>query len=268
MLKKGSEMKVKDLTPNAKNPRRMTEENKKALAKSLDKYGDLSGIIYNRRSKSLVGGHQRTSILPSDAKIVIEKKYENPTSAGTCAEGYVDHNGERLKYREVDWDKKTETEALIAANKHSGEWDSDLLRLNFADFPDMDLEAIGWDISELGDYGVEIEIDTNYFDNGFDDDPDETDEQYLRNNKGPDYEAERERLPDTVKRTYKNEDTTPADVKEIDPDAENPFEKSGQETDQVAKRHVLIIDLDTNEAKEDLKKKIRPLVEEAGGKFF
>jgi len=261
-------MKIKDLTPNERNPRKMSTQDKMNLQKSLRKFGDLSGIIFNRTSKRLVGGHQRSSVLPQDSTIKIETKHDSPTAAGTVAEGYALIDGEKFKYREVEWDKKTETEALIAANKHSGDWDNEKLRLNFADFPDLDIEAIGFDISELDDFGISFNIE-EALDDAFESlEDEETDEQYLRKNKGPDYEADRERLPDMVKRTANNNDTTPADVKEIDPDADNPFEDAGKTTDVVSKRHVLIIDFDSAEDKEKLKGEIRPLVEEMGAKFF
>ena len=82
-------MKLKNLNPNERNPRTMSSEDKEALKISLKKYGDMSGIVYNRRTKKLVGGHQRNSVLPQESKIIIEHKYKNPTEAYTVADGYV-----------------------------------------------------------------------------------------------------------------------------------------------------------------------------------
>jgi DNA modification methylase len=130
-------------SPNPKNPRRMTDARLKMLKASLDEFGDLSGIIFNRRSSQLVGGHQRTKVLPPEAKVVITKRFSKPTRVGTVATGYVSIGRERFNYREVDWPEAKEKAANIAANKHSGEWDTPqltewLVELDGLDF-DMDL---------------------------------------------------------------------------------------------------------------------------------
>lgn len=269
----GEKMKVKDLTPNVRNPRKMRLSKKTALSKSLDKYGDMSGIVFNKRTKRLVGGHQRSSIIPDDAPIVITHKYEVATHAFTTAEGYIELNGERYKYREVDADEKWESEALLSANKHSGEWDNELLRLNFSDFPDMDIEAIGFDEEELLDLGIEYspmdELDDYFYDKEKKERDDETDEQYIKNNKGPEYLATKERIPNNVAKTLGNKDTTPSPIKDIPiENSNNPFEEAGQKTDIVGKRFVIIIDCKDDAHKKELKEKLRPLVQEAEANFF
>lgn len=130
---------IRDLNPNPRNPRVVSDERLEMLKAALVEFGDLSGFIYNVRTKRLVGGHQRAKVLPKDSKIKIEKKYETPTTKGTTAEGHVSFNGERYKYREVDWDEVREDAALLAANKSAGEWDDTrvkgiLQRLNDFDF--------------------------------------------------------------------------------------------------------------------------------------
>lgn len=99
------------------------------LRKSLAEYGDLGAIVFNRKSKQLVGGHQRVKLLSADAKVTITRKFEKPTRVGTVAEGFVtfDDDGERFKYREVSWSKQKEMAANIAANKGAGDWDHALL---------------------------------------------------------------------------------------------------------------------------------------------
>lgn len=120
-------MNVKDLRGNPKNPRTVTDEKLTFLKKSLAEFGDLSGIVFNRKTKFLIGGHQRKDVFPKDSKLVIEKKYSKPTKVGTVAEGYIVANGERHSYREVEWDKVKEKAANIAANKGAGDWDQTLL---------------------------------------------------------------------------------------------------------------------------------------------
>lgn len=116
-------MQLKDLLSNPKNPRTITPEKITMLKKSLTEFGDLSGIVFNRQTKHLVGGHQRKESLPPDSKIVIDKKYSKPTKTGTIAEGYIFVGNEKFSFREVSWDKSKEKAANIAANKGAGEWD-------------------------------------------------------------------------------------------------------------------------------------------------
>ncbi|MFM7852284.1 MAG: ParB N-terminal domain-containing protein, partial [Flammeovirgaceae bacterium] len=59
-------MNISNLNPNPKNPRKISEEGLKALKTSLEKFGDLSGVVYNRTTKQLVGGHQRVKIFQKE----------------------------------------------------------------------------------------------------------------------------------------------------------------------------------------------------------
>jgi len=52
-------MELTDIKSAGYNPRTITDEQLKMLNKSLQTFGDLSGIVYNRRTGNLVGGHQR-----------------------------------------------------------------------------------------------------------------------------------------------------------------------------------------------------------------
>lgn len=142
-------MKLSDLKANPKNPRKIADWQKDALKRSIEAFGDLSGFIYNRRSKQLEGGHQRKLVMPEDAEVTIEKKYPTPTRTGTVAEGYVILAGERYAYREVDWDADTARAANIAANKHGGEFDDALLKQALAQLDDELLELTGFHEDEL-----------------------------------------------------------------------------------------------------------------------
>lgn len=252
-------MKVKDLRPNAKNPRKISDAKLENLKKSLAKFGDLSGFVYNRRSKTLVSGHQRQKSLPADAKIHIEVKHDVPTKAMTVADGYVLIEGERFKYREVDADPTWEMEALLAANKHSGEWDKDLLKLAIADLPDLDLNLAGFDSLELKAMDIEIpkfqapSLPSPIASHEFEDESEESegsdedaDKKYLEENPGPDSRLEKERIPSTV----------------------NAFDAIEEKTDIVGKRFVIIIDCPDEKTKQELREKLRSQVTEAGAKFF
>lgn len=142
-------MKVKDLSPNPKNPRTITDAKLEQLKRAMLEFGDLSGIVFNRKSKHLVGAHQRAKNLDADAFVVIVKTYKKPTKTGTIAEGHVELNGERFAYREVSWDQNRERAANLAANKGAGEWD--LPQLN------------EW-LKELGSFDVDFDIGLTMFD--------------------------------------------------------------------------------------------------------
>lgn len=149
-------MKIKELTPNPNNPRKITDDKLTMLKKALVEFGDLSGIVYNRRTKQLVGGHQRSKLFDTDSEITLTKEYPKPTQTGTVAEGFGVLSGERFSYREVDWPKHKEMAANIAANKGAGIWDMPQLgewlkELNSFDV-DIDLNLTMFDDDELSDF--------------------------------------------------------------------------------------------------------------------
>lgn len=93
------------------------------LAKSLAEFGDLSCVIFNRKTGQIVGGHQRVKNFDKNATVEIVATFKKPTKVGTTAEGFIVHKGEKYKYREVEWDEVKEKAAAISANKNAGEWD-------------------------------------------------------------------------------------------------------------------------------------------------
>lgn len=252
-------MKIKDLKPNKKNPRKISAKKLDALKSSLEKFGDLSGFVFNRRTKTLVSGHQRQKTLPQDATIKIEIKHEVPTAAMTVAEGYVIIGEERFKYREVDADETWEMEALLAANKHGGDWDRDLLKVAIADLPGIDLSVTGFDIPELEAMNIHvapISIGAVTAPESFEPEKSESDEDadaaYIAENPGPDSRVEKERLPSMV-----NEEGGKA-----------AFDGVKEETEIKGKRYVIIIDCPNQETKDALKEKLQPEIDQAGAKVF
>ena len=145
-------MKANQLQPNPKNPRTITDKKLAALKKTLLEFGDLGGVVYNRRSKQLVGGHQRSKLF-ADAVITIERTHKVPTKTGTLAEGFIEFGGERFAYREVLWDELTEKAANVAANKGAGEWDTGILTewLRELDSVNFDMDLTLFDAGEIGD---------------------------------------------------------------------------------------------------------------------
>ena len=146
--------KISDLKEAKYNPRVITKQRLENLHRSLNTYGDLSGIVFNRRTKTLISGHQRLSGLRSDPTIKTKIKTRPvEDSFGTVAEGWVIAKTEsgiiRIPYREVDWsDKRSEKAANIAANAHGGDFDKDKLSVILAELAKdkkFDVDIIGLD---------------------------------------------------------------------------------------------------------------------------
>ncbi len=234
-------MKIKELKANTRNPRKISPEQKERLKKSMDKFGDLGCLVYNERTGRLVGGHQRTMVLPPDATLKITRLKE-PSPVGTVAEGYIEHGGEKFKYRAVDWSEEVEAEAMLAANSAGGEWDKDLLKVLAADFPKIDFEIAGFpELAPLP--SIQVGAATLQPPGEEDVAEEETDEEYVAN--------------------------TPQTTEQIP--VENPgasFDKVEEKMEVVGKRHVIIIDCASDEMKQLIKGKISEVVLKEGGKFF
>ena len=140
-----------DLRPAPYNPREITEHRLSLLEGSMTEFGDLSGIVFNRATGRLVGGHQRLKKIPPEAYIHRTEDYDPPTDVGTVAHGFIEYRGERWAYREVDWPVEIEKLANIAANKHGGEFDLPVVRdiLDELDTGVLDLTLSGFDEGEL-----------------------------------------------------------------------------------------------------------------------
>lgn len=112
------------------NPRKINKQTLQSLKASLERFGDLSGIIKNVTTGNLVGGHQRLKIFgeTKNPHFVITEKFDKPNEVGTVARGFVEIEGfgEHYTYREVEWSPEQEKAANYAANKISGEFDPKL----------------------------------------------------------------------------------------------------------------------------------------------
>jgi len=149
-------MKTRTLTASNKaeyNPRKISKRRLVMLRDSLREFGDLSGFIFNRRSNKLVGGHQRLKSWDDTARVTITNSLKEPDRVGTVAYGFVEMDGTRYAYREVDWDANRERSANIAANKHGGEFDDALLAevVKQLDTNKAESAAIGFEADELAE---------------------------------------------------------------------------------------------------------------------
>lgn len=139
---------ISDFVEYHKNPRKITEERSDRLQESLERLGDLGGIVLDIKTNQVIGGNQRVkTFLRERDKFLIEivENFGSPRDDGTVAYGYVVKNKgtdteQKFSYREVDWDEKTCEEANIVANKLTGSWDMNILANQF-------------DLGNLVDYG-------------------------------------------------------------------------------------------------------------------
>lgn len=109
---------LNDLKGADYNPRRISPEGEKRLKKSLETFGDISGIVFNLKTGRLVSGHQRvTALKKAGAKLVKNK--------------IVDKNGNEYPVRLVKWDENTEKAANLAANSPhiGGEFTEEVVEL-------------------------------------------------------------------------------------------------------------------------------------------
>jgi ParB-like chromosome segregation protein Spo0J len=146
-------MELKDLKDADYNPRVISDRQLKNLGRSLARYADLSGIVFNKRTKTLISGHQRVRTIREagfKTKIVTKPIKDD---YGTVEEGYLavktDDGVVRIPLRVVDWkDKKAEKAANIAANAHGGDFDKAKLSVlleELAKDKKFDVDLIGLD---------------------------------------------------------------------------------------------------------------------------
>jgi hypothetical protein len=141
--------KLSELALTHGNPRTQSAEGGRLLADQIDCFGPLDGIVYNRRTKELVGGNMRSVRFRQceDPEIVIDETYPKASKTGTVAMGHVMVDGERWTYREVDWPKDKHQAAVLAANNAGADNDFDAIAEFAADLSDdwKELTSIDFD---------------------------------------------------------------------------------------------------------------------------
>lgn len=145
---------VKGLREAKYNPRSITKQRLNKLQDSMKLFGDLSGVVFNVKTKTLISGHQRlTSVRDVKTKIVQTPETD---AHGTVAVGHIvaktDKGEIRIPYRAVDWNLTKEKAANIAANAHGGNFDKDKLALVLADIEKskaFNIEIVGLDALTL-----------------------------------------------------------------------------------------------------------------------
>lgn len=120
---------LRELLPADYNPRKQLrpgDPEYEKLKRSINTFGYVEPIIYNKRNGVVVGGHQRLSVLK-------------------------DLGFEEVECVEVDLDEVTEKSLNVALNKISGSWDEVKLAEVFETLKgfDADLELTGFDVGEI-----------------------------------------------------------------------------------------------------------------------
>ena len=130
------------LIPDAKNPRKDLKKGDpefEKINKSVEKFGQLDPIIFNTRTRKILGGHQRLKVLDS----------QGYTELFTVALGAYTWAFAEADLKELS--EKEENAANIALNKAQGDWDTqrltDLLGELKAD--GMDLTITGFSDNEI-----------------------------------------------------------------------------------------------------------------------
>lgn len=141
------------LRPDPANPNRMNDADKGRMARALAEFGDLSGIVINRRTGLLIGGHQRADVLRAGKLTVTD--LPEPEADGTVARGHLEHVGRRYAVRVVDWPPEKAHAALLAANRFGrvGQDDAAILKelLLELDTGATDMDLTGYTAEQMQD---------------------------------------------------------------------------------------------------------------------
>lgn len=121
------------------NPRSISAETRKKLKQNIKKNGLLGGLVYNLRTKTLVSGHQRISVLDE-------------------LNNYPD-NDYLVKVEAIDVDEQREKELNVWFNNTSvqGQWDYDMLAQII---PDIDYKNAGLTDEDLQLIGIDFTLQT------------------------------------------------------------------------------------------------------------
>jgi len=137
---------INQINPAAYNPRvdlKPGDEEYEKLRRSIDTFGYVEPIVWNKRTGNLIGGHQRMKLLIEQGLTEIEVSV-------------------------VDLSLEKEKALNLALNKISGNWDeeklADLLR-ELSDNSEIDVTISGFDLSEISEILDRAEeIDEDDFD--------------------------------------------------------------------------------------------------------
>lgn len=128
---------IESINPAPYNPRKDLKPGDpeyERLVRSLDEFGCVEPLVWNRRSGNLVGGHQRLKVLKARGDTEVEVSV-------------------------VDLSPEREKALNIALNRISGDWDQEKLAALLDELiktPDIDIDLAGFDLDEANDVISEI----------------------------------------------------------------------------------------------------------------
>ena len=105
------------------------------LKRSIEQFGYVEPVIWNKKTGRVIGGHQRIKVL-------------------------IDLGIKEVECVVVEFGEEKEKALNVALNKISGEWDKDKLVLLIEDLQgsDFDISLIGFDPAELDDLSKRLQI--------------------------------------------------------------------------------------------------------------
>lgn len=98
---------IQDLAAHPENPRSIDGESRRGLSASMRRFGNIAGIVWNRRTGFLVAGHQRVNVLMERGATLELEPEPHITDPET---------GESWPVRIVDWDETIADAAMVEAN--------------------------------------------------------------------------------------------------------------------------------------------------------
>lgn len=125
-------VKVSELVPSSKNPRKIKQEERRKLWERIQKYGMIS-IPIRDADGTLLGGKQRCELL------VQYGLGDSMIDVRTATRKLTD---EELR------------EVMVIENTHAGEWDLEILKKEFDDF--LDLSDYGFNLDAIDQVANEI----------------------------------------------------------------------------------------------------------------
>jgi len=133
-----SKIPIGQLNPAAYNPRKDLKPGDpeyKKLKRSIQEFGYVEPIVWNKRTGNIVGGHQRYKIL-------------------------IDMGMREVDCVVVDLDATKEKALNLALNKIQGDWDYEKLKdlLQELDTGEFDIELTGFDMDEIEDLIAQIHV--------------------------------------------------------------------------------------------------------------
>ncbi len=131
-------MQIEDINPAKYNPRLDLQPGNpeyEKLKRSMQEFGYVEPIVWNKRTGNIVGGHQRYKVL-------------------------LDTGAQEIDCVVVDLDDAKEKALNLALNKIQGDWDYLKLKdlLQELDTGELDLELTGFDMEEIEDLIAQLHV--------------------------------------------------------------------------------------------------------------